>query len=222
MKCPHCGAAYDDPHRFCGQCGTPLEYEIEKMGTHRVPLLILLGLSLLGIALFFIFPGETVETPESAAPWFSVSRSGELTFREYSYNGSSQVEVPATVDGRTVTGIAQDGFWDCDEITTVILPDTVTTIGDYAFSDCNALKAMDLPDGVTTIGWFAFADCPELEALHIPASVEEISMGAFDNCENLGYIFYDGTADQWDAICTWTIESDPMIITADGNGFRPE
>ena len=34
MKCPNCGALYDDTHRFCGQCGTPLEYE--KKGTHRV------------------------------------------------------------------------------------------------------------------------------------------------------------------------------------------
>lgn len=222
MKCPNCGAIYNGTHRFCGLCGTPLEYETEKKGTHRVPLLILLGLSALGIALFFLFPREAAEVPASATPWFSVSRRGELTFNEYRYDGSSEVEIPADVYGKTVTAIAQDGFWDCDEITTVILPDTVTTIGDYAFSDCDSLKAMELPGSVTTIGWFAFADCPELEALHIPASVEEISMGAFDNCESLGYIFYGGTAEQWRELCTWPIESHPMICTPEGDPFRSE
>ena len=221
MNCPNCGAIFDAPHRFCGQCGTPLEYEPEKKGTHRVPLLILLGLSLLGIALFFLFPKETVAPPESDAPWFSVSR-GELTFHEFRYDGGSTVEVPATVDGQTVTGLAQDCFWDCDEIATVILPNTVTSIGDYAFSDCDALKAIELPDGVTIIGWEAFAGCPELEALRIPASVEAIGLGAFDDCPSLSYIFYDGTEEDWNNINPWPIDSQPLICTPNGDSFRSE
>ena len=221
MNCPNCGAIFDGSHRFCGQCGTPLENKPEKKGTHRVPLLILLGLSVLGIALFFLFPKETVAPPESDTPWFSIS-NGEVAFHASRYDGGPEVEIPAIIDGQTVTGLAQDCFWDCDEITTVILPDTVTTIGDYAFSDCDALRAVDLPESVTIIGWEAFSECSELEAIHIPASVEAIGLSVFSGCPSLSYIFYDGTEEDWYSICPWFLVSEPMICLPDGTTFRSE
>ena len=215
MNCPNCGAVYEGPHRFCGQCGTPLEYE--KKGTHWVPLLILLSLSLLGLALFFIFPN----TPAPAASWFTL-QDGALAFDEASYPGGSEVEVPATIDGKTVSAVGRHGFSDCDAITTVVLPDTVTVIGDYAFSSCNALRALDLPESVTAIGAGAFVWCSDLEAIHIPSGVEEIGQTAFMGCDSLAFIFFDGSAEEWEALYPWSIESHPMICTPDGNSFRSE
>lgn len=219
MKCPYCGTCYDGPFRFCSRCGSPLVYD--KKGSHRVPLLILLGLSLLGLALFFIFPRESAALPKSDMPWFDVS-DGALYFEELIYEGEPEVEVPAVIDGQTVSSIDVYGFAYSVEITTVILPDTVTSIGDYAFTDCYSLRAIDLPDSVTSIGEYAFCNCPELEALHIPESVETIGQGSFDGCEDLSFIFFDGTAEEWKALYPWSIESRPMICTSDGNNFRSE
>ena len=107
----------------------------------------------------------------------------------------------------------------CD-ITTVHLPDTVSHIGDHAFAYCESLKVMELPEGVSFIGYEAFSGCTELEAIYIPASVTEIEKNAFLDCDSLGFIFYDGTPEQWDELYPHPIDSRPMICTPDGDSFR--
>ena len=54
MRCPACGAEYDAPHRYCGQCGTLLEPG--ETGSHRWPLIILATLALLGLLAWFAVP----------------------------------------------------------------------------------------------------------------------------------------------------------------------
>ena len=221
MKCPNCGAVYDAPHRFCGGCGTPLEYEIEKKGSHRVPLLILMAMCLVGLSLFFLVPRQSAELPAQSIRWLTVS-DGTVSFVQSRYNGDPEVEIPEVVNGQTVTAVDDFAFAYSHDITTVHLPDTVTAIGDYAFDGCESLKAMELPDGVTSIGTFAFSCCPELEAIHIPATVKEIGEDAFYDCESLAFIFFDGTAEEWEALYPRNIDSKPLICTPDGNTFRSE
>ena len=214
MKCPNCGAVYDAPHRFCGQCGTPLEYETEQKGSHRVPLIILASLILVGLILFFAIPRRSAEVPSQSIRWLTVDE-GAISFVEPRYQGGPEVEIPRVVNGQTVTAVDDHAFAYCYDITTVHLPDTVEYIGDYAFDNCESLQVLEIPEGVTTIGRFAFSCCPELEAIYIPASVVEIGEDAFYDCENLGYIFYDGTLDEWDDLYGQPIDSRPMICTPD-------
>ena len=214
MKCPNCGAEYDAPHRFCGQCGTPLEYETEQKGSHRVPLIILMSMILVGLILFFAIPRQSVEIPGQSIRWLTMDE-GAVSFVEPRYQGGPEVEIPKVVNGQTVTAVDDYAFAYCHDITTVHLPDTVESIGDCAFDGCESLQVLEIPEGVTTIGRFAFSCCPELEAIHIPASVVEIGEDAFYDCENLGYIFYDGTAEEWDDLYSQPIDSRPMICTPD-------
>ena len=214
MICPNCGAVYDAPHRFCGQCGTPLEYETEQKGSHRVPLIILASLILVGLILFFAIPRRSAEVPSQSIRWLTVDE-GAVSFVEPRYQGGPEVEIPRVVNGQTVTAVDDHAFAYCYDITTVHLPDTVEYIGDYAFDGCESLKVLEIPEGVTTIGRFAFSCCPELEAIYIPASVVEIGEDAFYDCENLGYIFYDGTPEEWDDLYSQPIDSRPMICTPD-------
>ena len=219
MNCPNCGAIFDGPHRFCGQCGTPLEYETQKKGTHRVPLLIMLALALVGLILFFTIPKRTVETPAQIIRWLTVDE-GAVSFVEPRYQGGPEVEIPWMVNGQTVTAVDSFAFAYCYDITTVHLPNTVTHIGDHAFACCESLKVMELPEGVSFIGYEAFSGCTELEAIYIPASVTEIEKTAFLDCDSLGFIFYDGTPEQWDELYPHLIDSRPMICTSDGDSFR--
>ena len=58
--------------------------------------------------------------------------------------------------------------------TSVIPTDgSVTTIGDSAFYNCNQLTSIIIPDSVTTIGDFAFSSCYDLTTVYYTGSEEE-------------------------------------------------
>ena len=62
-----------------------------------------------------------------------------------------------------VTSIGEEAFSECDNLTSVNIPDSVTTIENYAFYDCDSLTSVTIPDSVTTIGNLAFIDCDSLQ-----------------------------------------------------------
>ncbi|MBR6940008.1 MAG: leucine-rich repeat protein, partial [Clostridia bacterium] len=52
--------------------------------------------------------------------------------------------------------IADAAFSNCDNLTSVTIPDSVTSIGEYAFYECTGLASVTIPDSVTSIGVYAF------------------------------------------------------------------
>ncbi len=124
------------------------------------------------------------------------------------YRGSAtELNIPASLNGKPVTQIANDAFRGYVKITKVVLPDTVTSIGqsaflgctaltsfeagkitaipDAAFSGCTALTDVKLPEGLTEIGYRAFSGCKALTAVSIPTTVEKIYHYAFADCTAL-------------------------------------
>lgn len=87
-----------------------------------------------------------------------------------------------------VTGIGNEAFFDCLELTSVTIPNTVTSIGGYAFFNCNGLTAVTIPNTVTSIGYDAFAYCTSLTSVAIPNSVTSIGNAAFYRCSSLASI----------------------------------
>ena len=80
---------------------------------------------------------------------------------------TTTIEIPSAirdVDGKdySVTTIGYTAFSDCNNLTSVVIPNSVTTIGDYAFHGCNNLTSVVIPSSVTTIGYSAFHDCNNL------------------------------------------------------------
>lgn len=68
---------------------------------------------------------------------------------------------------------------------------SVTIIGEEAFYDCEGLTSIVIPEGVRRIEKNAFLICADLESVSIPASVTEIIDNPFMNCMSLKSITLD-------------------------------
>lgn len=118
----------------------------------------------------------------------------EVTFQgEYFDTNSDEYEgkvvIPSTVTYNDtvfhVTGIGEDAFNDCINVTSVTIPESVTSIGSAAFRSCNKLTSITIPESVTTIGNGTFYDCTKLTSVVIPNSVTSMGNGVFSSCSSL-------------------------------------
>ena len=89
-----------------------------------------------------------------------------------------------------------DGYIQAADIPAKVNGRSVTAIGDGAFENCVQLESVTLPDGVRTVGERAFAGCEALRHLTLPASLEKIGKGAFSGCA-LTSVTFTGSASGW-------------------------
>lgn len=75
--------------------------------------------------------------------------------------------IPAELDGHTVTSIGWSAFNGCDSLTDVTLPDTVTRIRNLAFANCKNLKSINIPDSLTVLDTAVFSNSPRLASIRI-------------------------------------------------------
>jgi len=87
-------------------------------------------------------------------------------------NGNTNIGIiiPSTYQGGAVTTIGNYAFFNCRDLTNLVLPEGLTTIGDSAFSNCYSLMDLALPGSLTVIGDSAFYDCISLTNLSINAT----------------------------------------------------
>lgn len=104
-----------------------------------------------------------------------------------SYSGS--LVIPEKLYSRygtfTITGIYASAFENCDDLTSVTIPNSITSIGNFAFSSCSGLTSITIPNSVKSIGDNAFSSCTGLTSVTIPNSVTTIGDYAFWVCESL-------------------------------------
>ena len=117
------------------------------------------------------------------------------------------MQIPATIDGKTVTSIGVFAFENCSILTSITIPEGVTSIGERAFGGCSNLTSVTIPGSVTSIGNGAFSSCQSLTSITIPDSVTSIGSWAFDGCTNLTIYGYAGSYVQ-----TYAAENDIPFV----------
>lgn len=100
-------------------------------------------------------------------------------------NNSTDIVVPQTVYGASVTGVAQNAFLNNTSLHTIQLPESITQIGMNAFYGCSSLSEITIPKNAATIGSNAFYGCSSLASVNIEAEIEQIPPYCFNRCEAL-------------------------------------
>lgn len=205
-----------------------------------IPLLILTVMFCFGLALFFLFPSQPQESllePDHGkdtlptAPQKSQSADGTLPlqtdcfevrdnvlyFLPDRYTGGRVLTIPETIGGQAIYAIGEYAFYDCDILTTIVLPSTIQAIGPGAFAECSQLRGMFIPEGTGYIAQDAFANCVSMEAIYVPSAMERIDEGAFEGCAALIYVFYSGFYEEWIALYPEVITPFTYAICLDGD-----
>lgn len=117
------------------------------------------------------------------------------------------LEIPETVDGKTVKGIrgyafsssslvkvtlpntidsiCRHAFEDCEMLTSINLPTSLKYLGEYAFSGCLKLEHVDFPSSLRNIGGYAFYQCRAMTINDLPCQLDSIGAYAFYRCRNI-------------------------------------
>ena len=115
---------------------------------------------------------------------YDVLDSGTVKITKYNGN-AEKVDIPKTIEGKSVTSIGESAFINCKNLTSITIPNSVTKIGMTAFLGCSNLTGVTLPNGLTEINYGIFEYCTSLVKITIPNSVKEIGYAAFGDCSSL-------------------------------------
>lgn len=124
-------------------------------------------------------------------------QNGVTTVGEGAFSGSGIVNITLP---EGITKIEKYAFQSCSNLISITVPKSVTLIDDYAFQNCGAMKIANITGGVTEIGDYAFRNCKEMLAVVVPETLKKVGISAFQSCTKIAYVYYNGTAAEWDKI----------------------
>lgn len=118
--------------------------------------------------------------------------------------------------------VEQEAFANCSSLTRVVLPKEMEQLNWYVFAACGslseivlpervgdmgrevlrgtALRSVTVPEGITNMNDMLYG-ARKLETVYLPATLEKINDSEFSFCYELKDIYYNGTLEQWLAIC---------------------
>nr|MDE7105626.1 leucine-rich repeat domain-containing protein [Anaeroplasmataceae bacterium] len=118
------------------------------------------------------------------------------------------IEIPDTI---TEIGHAQfAGF----NMSTLTIPGNVTKVDMVAFYNCENLTKVILEEGVVELGRSVFESCSNLTSVFLPKSLNRFDINIFNNCENLTSVYYEGSIEDWCAINFKNIGANPMYFAS--------
>ena len=72
------------------------------------------------------------------------------------------IVIPSTYNGKPVTRIGSNAFYNCSNLTSITIGDGVISIGFHALYNCSGLTSITIPSSVTSIDNYAFEGCSDL------------------------------------------------------------
>ena len=116
---------------------------------------------------------------------FTTVAVSEDTVAVRAYIGTNTVvNIPRTINGKTVVEIENNAFANNTTVTKVTVPSTVTFINVAAFQSTPNLKEVRLSKNLTELSDKAFFNSG-IESITIPAGVTDIVDSCFENCPSL-------------------------------------
>ncbi|MBQ3137238.1 MAG: leucine-rich repeat domain-containing protein [Clostridia bacterium] len=113
---------------------------------------------------------------------------GKVTITAVDNTISGDVIIPSKLGGYNVTAIGSFAFLECEDITSIVIPNSVTELGTGVFTMCYGLKSVTIPDSITNLPYGTFYYCESLQSIVIPNSVKALGDAVFDGCTSLSSV----------------------------------
>ena len=113
-----------------------------------------------------------------------ISDSGEL--KAFAPYGIASYSVP-----EGITSIANQVFYEMQDLVSISLPTSLKSIGDEAFRFCSSLRSVSMPVALKSVGNSAFA-ATALESVEVPDGCV-IGKGVFEHCGQLAKASFPGS-----------------------------
>ncbi len=172
----------------------------------------LLALLALTLALPLFAATETV----NGITWIYTISNGEVTIESGTWGQPAipnttpgDITVPPKIGEYPVTSIGDYAFYNCNSLTSIVIPEGVTSIGYYAFYQCTAATSINIPTTVTSIGEYAFSRSG-ITVANVPEGVSVLERAVFDDCTNLETLTLNEGLTE---IRTWAIDGCTKLTT---------
>lgn len=121
--------------------------------------------------------------------WYKSQKPGLLYMGNYLFGYKDNKPTGELIIKEGTRTIVGNAFYDCDDISSVVMPNTVAGIGNRAFYACSNITSVNIPISVTTIGDNAFGACRNLSTISLPNSIKSIGYSVFFNCQGIKDIY---------------------------------
>ena len=134
--------------------------------------------------------------------------SNDVLSKDYSLGKSLKSifgnQVKTYIIGNMVNKIGALAFYDCSELTSIIIPESVTIIGHDAFEWCSSLSSIILPKSITNIGSSVFSYCSNLYDVYNEATTpQKLSSNPYFNYTTATLHVPAGTKELYQAADYW-------------------
>lgn len=103
------------------------------------------------------------------------------------------IVIPYKYKNAVVTGIGENAFASCSDLTDIKIPQNIKSIGNGAFASCSGLTEIVLPDELESLGNGVFKGCGAIKTMKIPQTVTALGDELFYSCYSLETIqLHDG------------------------------